>query len=700
MAIPKNKFFAAGIICAVIILTASYLAYAGTFSLLQLRFSNALYGHDQPSDKITIVQIDDKSVSKENGLGPYETWNRGYFAKVIDTINKYDPKVVATDIYFRDPKDAATDSELKDSLAKTKDAVIGFFSEPAYLAQGYFAQSPGQGIVLPLADFSELANVKSSSLKILKSSDETVRKLLTGLEDTQKKIFYPTFAFQIAHDYMDPGNNTQLKMPESADFYHLTPEVSVPLKNGEMLIKYFSSLWAPPKKFQSESFANVYYGKFNNSPEDLFKDKIVLIGATFKDSQDLYPTPTSSDYLMPGVEIHANAIQTILDQRFLRNMTLPEELMLIFVLCALSVFVFMFTKIRWSAVYLAGMVTAYYFAAQPIFNSGLIVDLVHPYLVLAASFIAVYVYRYMTEFRAKSALKNAFSRYVNPQIAAQIADHPEEIKLGGEKKPVTVLFTDIAHFTSISEKLKAESLVALLNEYLEAMTQVIQAEGGTVDKYEGDAIMAFFGAPLAQSDHAARACGAALKMRIRLNELLKKWEADSPLPGGEKKPMIDFRCGISSGEVIVGNIGSKEKIEYTVIGDVVNLGSRLEGQNKEYDTRIVASEATWESVKDRFEGRELDTIKVVGKSRPIKIYEVLNFKGQLVPAAAALITLYGDGMRLYHERKFAEALAKFEEILKQYSGDGPSKIYRQRCEVFRDFPPPPDWDGVFEKRRK
>jgi adenylate cyclase len=403
---------------------------------------------------------------------------------------------------------------------------------------------------------------------------------------------------------------------------------------------------------------------------------------------------------MYGVEIHANAIQTILEQKFLRNMTQTEKIFLIVFLSLLSVFVFMFTRIRWSVIYLFAVPTAYALLAQPIFDRGIIVDLVHPFLVIATSFIAVYVYRYLTEFKEKLALKSAFSKYVNPQLASEIAEHPEKLKLGGENGVVTVLFTDIAHFTSISEKLTAESLVSLMNEYFTAMTDVIQAEGGTVDKYEGDAIMAFFGAPLAQADHAVKACNAALKMRIRLDDLLKKWKSDSPLPGGEKKPAIDFRCGINTGEVIIGNVGSKSRMEYTIIGDDVNLGSRLEGQNKEYDTRIMISEFTYEKVKDKFECREIDLIKVVGKNKPVKIYELLNFKGRLVPEAADLLKLYEEGISLYQMRKYADGLAKFDEILKRYPSDGPSKTYRQRCEVFRDFPPAPNWDGVFEKRSK
>jgi adenylate cyclase len=371
------------------------------------------------------------------------------------------------------------------------------------------------------------------------------------------------------------------------------------------------------------------------------------------------------------------------------------------ILAALSTFLFLYTKVRWSLLYLFGVPLVYTLLAPWAFNNlNLIFDMVHPYLVILSSFAAVYIYRYVTEFKEKLALKGAFSKYVNPEIVKQITEHPENLHLGGTKLPVTVLFTDIAHFTTISENLTPESLVALLNEYFDAMSEVILAQGGTLDKFEGDAIMAFFGAPIHYPDHAIRAANAAVGMRHKLNELLKKWASDAPLPGGEKKPVIDFRCGLSSGDVIVGNVGSKERFEYTVMGDIVNLGSRLEGANKKYSTNTMVSEATYLLIKDSFEGRELDTIRVVGKNKPIKVYEILSHKGELPADAMSLLQSYNEGITLYHSRKYAEGLEKFKQILQKFPADGPSKMYVQRCEVLRDFPRPADWDEVFEMGSK
>ncbi|HMR01492.1 MAG TPA: adenylate/guanylate cyclase domain-containing protein, partial [Candidatus Gracilibacteria bacterium] len=172
------------------------------------------------------------------------------------------------------------------------------------------------------------------------------------------------------------------------------------------------------------------------------------------------------------------------------------------------------------------------------------------------------------------------------------------------------------------------------------------------------------------------------------------------LPGGEKKPLIDFRCGISSGQAIVGNIGSAARLEYTAMGDIVNLGSRLEGANKQYSTNVMMSEETLKRVQKEVISRELDLIRVVGKQQPVRVYELLGLAGAVDRNAEILLTLYNDGIRLYSERKFNEALTKFEEILKSFPEDGPSKLYKQRCEVLKDFPPKADWDGVFDMKSK
>lgn len=674
------------------------LIFLKIFLVLQIQISDVLYTEREANSNIVLIRVDDTTLKT---LGPYNTWPRSYLAQALENLNKYDPKVVGFDFIYRTEKTKEEDDRLAKAFSEANSVVLGFSTDSYELSpDGYYSNSSHSPFTeLPLKKFTEINSVSTGYLNFLGDTDGVIRKMIPLSYDVQVDRVYEAFPLMVVREYMDYEEDTLLNSINGNLFNYF--DKYIPLEEGQILINYATSR-KQHARYGYVPFSYLYNDNYPRIPDPnaFFKDKIVLIGAWDPLLGDSYLTPMDSDMEMPGVGIHASAIQTILDGNFLRYLTLFEQILLIILIVFASSFVFMYTKIRWSLVYLGVLPVIYTLLAPVFFKMGIIVDLVHPYLALITVFIATYMYRYVTEFREKNELKGAFSKYVSPTIVDQIAEHPENLKLGGEKRNVSVLFTDIAHFTTISEKLKPESLVALLNEYLEAMTDVIMAEGGTVDKYEGDAIMAFFGAPLEQKDHAIRACRVALKMRVKLEELHELWKKDPILPGGETKPILDFRCGISSGDVIVGNVGSSRRMEYTVMGDIVNLGSRLEGANKKYSTNIMVSEDTYNEAKDLFEARELDIIEVVGKSHPVRVYEILNEKGQLVDEAANLLKLYSEGIALYHERKFADALTKFEEILKIYPTDGPSKLYRQRCEVLRDFPPKDDWDGVFKMGNK
>ncbi len=295
--------------------------------------------------------------------------------------------------------------------------------------------------------------------------------------------------------------------------------------------------------------------------------------------------------------------------------------------------------------------------------------------------------------REKRKVRGAFQQYVSASVIEEIMKHPEKLKLGGEKKNVTVFFSDIRGFTSISEKLSPEELVKLLNEYLSAMTDIIMKNGGLVDKYMGDAIMAFWGAPIDDPDHAKKCCEASLEMKEKLTELQKKWTK-------EGKPPLNMGIGINTGDVVVGNMGSEQRFDYTVMGDNVNLGSRLEGVNKEYGTTIIISQFTYEKIKDHdFVIRELDMIKVKGKNEPIKIYGMAGKKGAVDKEMLKSIEHFNKGLQLYRQRKFKEAVKEFNSAVK-INDDPASKMYVERCEAFRKSPPPKDWDGVFVMKHK
>jgi len=291
-------------------------------------------------------------------------------------------------------------------------------------------------------------------------------------------------------------------------------------------------------------------------------------------------------------------------------------------------------------------------------------------------------------------LRGAFAHYVPEKVVQEIVNNPESLQLGGEERTVTVIFSDVAGFTTISEKLTPHELVLLLNEYLTAMTNIVLENNGIIDKYEGDAIMAEFGMPVPYEDHPQAACRTSLQMQKKLSEMRKKWKA-------EGRPELEARVGINTGDVIVGNMGSESVFDYTVMGDSVNLGARLEGANKMYNTKIMISEFTYEYIKNDFYTRPLDLIRVKGKNKPVAVFELIAERSeQLDSKYLEMLDAYHKGIQAYRTRKWSDAIDFFEFCLNIYPEDYPSKLYRKRCIEFKYNEPEPNWDGVFTMTTK
>ncbi len=436
-----------------------------------------------------------------------------------------------------------------------------------------------------------------------------------------------------------------------------------------------------------------------------FEGKIVLVGSVNPEDKDLFPTPIgegrqSGDNLMFGVEIHANVIQQLLDSTYIRREPLWMTILLVF---GLSAFTFTLTAglkaIRASysvaieflgvAIVFSELFIIYWGSIQLFIHQNFLADMMSPITAVVVSYIASTIYNYITERKQKVLIKGMFSHYVNPTIVDELVADPGKLRLGGERKELTVLFSDIENFTRISEKISPEYLVQVLNEYLNVMTAIIFAHQGTLDKYEGDAILAFWGAPIPQGDHAVRACRAALDMQASLDGLRRLWDA-------EGKPLFHVRIGINTGEMVVGNMGGASRFDYTVIGDSVNLGSRLEGANKQYGTGIIISENTYQKVRGEAVVRELDMLVVSGKTEPIRVYELIGMQSdQLSPERRKFLDRYTDGLRLYRERAWAGAVEAFQDALELSPGDRPSLLYLERIGVYEQSPPPDDWNGVF-----
>jgi adenylate cyclase len=304
------------------------------------------------------------------------------------------------------------------------------------------------------------------------------------------------------------------------------------------------------------------------------------------------------------------------------------------------------------------------------------------------SFVTINMRYYLKEMGQKTMIKGAFGQYLSPKVVEILVNDPSKLSLGGEHREMTAFFSDVAGFSSISEKLTPTELVHLLNEYLTAMCDIIATYDGTVDKFEGDAIIAFWGAPLTQEDHAVLCCHAAIDMdkhMISMREKLKE----------EGRPNMTVRMGINSGPMVVGNMGSATRMDYTIMGDAVNLAARLEGANKFYTSGTMISDATYALAKDHIEARELDTVRVVGKKEPITIYQLMDKKDQVTGERAEMLEHYYRGTAAYKARQYSEAIPHFEKALGVIEDDGPALTFLERCKEYNENPPAADWDGVY-----
>lgn len=486
-------------------------------------------------------------------------------------------------------------------------------------------------------------------------------------------------------------------------------------QSGRILINYaggqhsFAHISAADILSDEDTVEVTKEGKITRETKSSFlKDKILLLGPTAVAVFDMRVTPFEENY--PGVETHANVLSNLLIEYqratgqapagtenvpgFLRTISAEKQYMplaLLFlgaiVAFALSYFGsiagLLLTLILLGLIY---VVDRYFF-----FERGYVISAMFPAVLTVGQFFILTFHKYFTEERKKRELKGVFEKYVSPSIVAEVLSDPENLELGGRKQELTVMFSDVRGFTTLSERLDPRQLSALLNSYLTPMTQLVFKNKGTLDKYMGDAIMAFFGAPVKFPDHANWACRCALESLKKLKELQPTFREQ----GGE----IDIGIGLNTGEVSVGNMGSDTVQSYTVMGDAVNLGSRLEGINKEYGTRIVISEFTQKVLDPAFITRELDWVKVKGKEQPVRIFELIA-EGEVAENTKLTLQAFAQGFSLYHQQKWSEAIASFETAISHTPGDPPSELFIERCREYLTQPPPANWDGVYTMKTK
>lgn len=638
----KFRYCAAiALACAIIF---SFLFAVGLFSNIQLKLTDSLYGGKAPLDNIIIVAIDDKSL-QELGRWP---WGREQFVDAVNFLEN--AKVVGIDVAFFEKYNDKIDKALAEALKSSGNVVIPVEYASFNEADGRVI---GEDLLYPVGELGKHA-AGLGYVNVVTDRDGVTRAVNLDISDD-----YNNFAEVVYNLYwkddMKPAN------------------------------RFLVNFVGKPGSFTTYSFTDVVNSRIE---KEVFDGKLVLIGATAPDLHDDYFVPTSEGKAMPGVEIHANTIQTMITKRFLKNEQNWIVVVSIFAFALLIAFLVHHYPLWLSSAASLLLILAYVFVSVKIFDFGVIMNFVYAPLAILISYVSIMGYSYVSEQKAKKKIMGAFGKYVSPVIVERIMKHPETLNLGGERKNITVLFSDIRGFTTISEKLTPHKLVSLINGYLTAMTSIIIKHNGLVDKFIGDAIMAFWNAPLNQPKHAERACAAALEMLEKLKELQKKWER-------KKLPRIEIGVGINTGEAVIGNMGSQDRFDYTAMGDNINMGSRLEGLTKQYGVGVIISETTYSKVKKEFAARKLDAVRVKGKTKPIFIYELVCAKNELTNKKADLIRHYESGLKLYFARKWDGAIKEFRNVK-----DSAAMELILRCKTFKNTPPPNNWDGSWVMKTK
>ncbi|MBI4640472.1 MAG: adenylate/guanylate cyclase domain-containing protein, partial [Candidatus Tectomicrobia bacterium] len=708
---------------------------------LDLRFQ--LRGVRSPGPQVALVLVDDKSIA-ELGRWP---WSRDRFGEIVKRLKEGGAKVIAFDLLFTeketnieldflrtlkatfeslglstlDPKletfhqtlmnmEETIDPDLKfaAALQEAGNVILAFSMAfepskswnvspqnppPSFVARSAYrsfqnlrSEKPslpliGIDILLPIEEIGQSAKILAH-VNLAFDTDGTPRYEFPVVEYQEE--YYPSFALQVAREYL--GFKLEEVKVQFGEGIQLG-NIFIPTDESmRMLVNYYG----PPGTFPTYSLADVLQGRL---PDSTFRDKIVLIGGAAVGLGDTFVTPFST--ALPGVERHANIIESILREDFLVRRDSTGLIDLFFIALPGLLLGLLSSKLPsfWGNLFALGLAGFYLVVNLLTFtHEGLWVNLLFPFLAIMLNQSAITLFKFLTEEKQKRMIRRAFQYYLHPSVVDQVSSNPQLLKLGGEEKELTVLFSDIRSFSTISERLTPEELVHLLNEYLTAMTRIVLNDNGLLDKYIGDAIMAVYGAPLPTTDHAYQACHTALDMMAALKELQKSW-------GERGLPLINIGIGINTAMMVVGNMGSDLRFDYTVMGDGVNLASRLEGVNKEYKTNIIIGESTWVEVKDRIATRELDVIQVKGKEKPTRIFEVVGFH-PLSHDQTVKVTLFEEGIHAYRVQQWEKAIRLFQQTLEKAPGDFPGQLYIHRCQEFMADPPPRDWDGVYIMKTK
>jgi adenylate cyclase len=626
------------------------------------RISDRLYLPYSADSRIVLVAIDDASMAR---LGRWP-WDRAVHGELIGKIASANPMAIGYDVNFPEPSDEVNDTALADAIRKAGNVVLPVELD-LYSSNGNEAYQV-KNYLPPISQIASAA-ARIGHTNTPQDADGVVRRipLYASLRDSS---VVPAFAYRILE-----VARIKVSLIDGTDDYN------------RIIIHYPDK---PGSAFPVYSAVDVIDSAEINAK---LRGKIVLVGSTAPDLHDDQRVPTSITRPMSGVEIHASLLNTLLQRKFIFE--LPKWILALWILgiALLLGIVIPVVRARWSVplaiiLWLGSVILAFI-----CFDKGWIVDILWVTIAIIISFSAVMLERRIESEKQKREIRHAFSHYVSSSVVDSILENPSQLQLGGVRKDMTVLFSDVRGFTTISEGLSPDALVKLMNTYLTQMTDIVFKHEGVLDKYIGDAVMAFWNAPLDQKDHAKRAVDTALEML----EELKKMNNEKVFGDLE----IKIGVGINSGEMVVGNMGSTDRFDYTVIGDSVNLGSRMEGLTKQYGIAFLISESTKAELPEgEYLIRPIDLVAVKGKNKPVKMYEVLKKMNDATDDEKYLVKVFTNALEAYFLKDFFTAAQLTDQLTSQFPADGPSKTLKERVEYFAKEPPADGWDGAWVMKTK
>lgn len=681
----RDRFQRTGfiLVCVLTILAVYLIKDHKVFRLTDLKtldYRFQLRGRTDIHKDIVLVSIGEKDLEL---LGRWP-WPRKYHGDLIRVLNTFGVKTIGFDILFNKPdeEDPASDNCFAEALRASGNTVLP-------MAFGHGAK--GQGDLLPSGPFMRSC-CGCGFVNVSADEDGLMRRMMVISEGR------PSLGLEIARRSLGVGENSTRFFPGKSLKLSLDNggTVNIPLDPQNcMLINYAGTTkdwrWLHFTQIIL-AFMELQEGKKPSLDLDALKGKIVLVGSTNTGMSDIVETPFGTAAY--GVELHASVINSILRNDFLRSLP-PWGQEAVFFLFSLGsgLLLMRYRPFKGGLIILFGsfaFITAAYFLFS---RFSFIVNIIGPLLGIVAVYLAGSAFHFVVVEKKGREVKKAFGCYVSRDVVAELVKNPDKLKLGGQTREITILFSDIRNFTTFSEQISADELGEFLNEYFTAMTSCIFEQGGTLDKFIGDAVMAFFGAPVSLEDHPEKACLSAVSMVEELERMNRKRLDQGKAP-------VRIGIGINTGTAKVGNFGSSDRFDYTVMGESVNLASRLEGLSKTYNATILISRHTYDRVKQVIQCRLLDRAIVKGSQKPLEIYEVFGPRESISRERIQLAASFEEALALFWQGRWQEAEDLFKELSIRYPEDGPTRVFTERVRQYRATLPPGEWDGVFRHTSK